>query len=175
MTFSCPPATRCAPSSPLPKRRASRSGDRRVHWLVVGWGSRAFYTATGTYADLNLGSIWPALTGDAATLHLDVTGDVEDLDAITWVTLSQTQLAALTQAVTATFTRDSAGNPIALAAPPFGPTDAFFAAEGHFNVLNTCNVWIGSMLRAAGLDFGAWTPTPQSIAFSARWFSPARS
>ena len=175
MTFSCPPATRLRATFAFAEAQGVPVRHPRVRWLIVGWGSRAFYTATGTYADLNLGSIWPALTGDAATLHLDVTGDVEGLDAITWVTLSETQLAALTQAVTATFTRDSAGNPIPLAATPFGPTDAFFAAEGRFNVLNTCNVWIGSMLRAAGLDFGAWTPTPQSIAFSARWFSPARS
>ena len=144
--------------------------DPRVKYLVVGWGSKAFYTATGTYADLNLGSIWPALTGDDATLHLDVAGEVDGIPDITWISLSDTQLIALTQAVTATFTRDATGNPIPLPAPPFGPTDAFYAAQGRFNVLNTCNVWIGSMLRAAGLDFGAWTPTPQSLAFSARWF-----
>jgi uncharacterized protein (TIGR02117 family) len=149
--------------------------DPHVRYLMVGWGSRAFYTATGTYADLNLGSIWPALTGDAATLHLDVTGEVEGIPGITWVTLSDTQLTALTQAVTATFTRDAAGNPIPLDALPYGATDAFYAANGRFNILNTCNVWVGSMLRAAGLDFGAWTPTPQSVAFSARWFSPKQS
>ena len=149
--------------------------DARVRYLIIGWGSKAFYTATGTYRDLNLGSIWPALTGDQATLHLDVTGEVEGIDGITWIDLSQTQLAALTTAITATFTHDSAGNPIPLPAQPFGPTDAFFAAEGEFNALNTCNVWIGRMLRAAGLDFGAWTPTPQSVAFSARWFSPEKS
>ena len=149
--------------------------DPRVKYLIVGWGSRTFYTATETYADLNLGSLWPALTGDAATLHLDVAGEVDGVPGITWVPLSQTQLAALTAAVDATFTRDAGGNPIPLNALPFGPTDAFYAAQGRFNILNTCNVWIGSMLRAAGLDFGAWTPTAQSVAFSARWFTPAKS
>ena len=149
-------------------------GHPRVKYLIVGWGSRTFYTATGTYADLNLGSIWPALTGDEATLHLDVAGDVQGIPGITWVGLSQTQLAALTNAVTATLTRDATGHPVPLPAPPFGQTDAFFAANGRFNVLNTCNVWIGSMLRAAGLDFGLWTPTPQSVALSAGWFSPAQ-
>lgn len=146
-----------------------------VKYLVVGWGSRAFYTATGTYADLNLGSIWPALTGDDATLHLDVAGDIDDIPGITWITLSDTQLAALTQAVTTTLTLDPAGQPIPLQAEPFGLTDAFYAANGRFNVLNTCNVWIGHMLRQAGLDFGMWTPTAQSVAFSAQWFNPTRS
>jgi len=149
--------------------------DPKVRYLIVGWGSRTFYTATGTYADLNLGSIWPALTGDDATLHLDVAGEVEGVPGITWIALSTTQLEALTRAVTATLSRDAAGDPIPLNAPPFGLTDAFYAANGRFNVLNTCNVWIGHMLRQAGLDFGIWTPTPQSVAFSARWFNPEQS
>ena len=148
--------------------------DPRVKFLIIGWGSKAFYTATGTYADLNLGSIWPALTGDDATLHLDVAGDVAGVPAITWIDLSQTQLQALEAAVASSFTRDAAGQPIPLNAPPFGPTDAFYAAKGRFNAFNTCNVWIGHMLRQAGLDFGMWTPTPQSVAFSARWFKPAQ-
>ena len=148
--------------------------DPAVKFLIVGWGSKAFYTQTGTYADLNLGSIWPALTGDDATLHLDVAGDIADDPGITWIDLSETQLQALESAVAATFTRDAAGQPIPLNATPFGPTDAFYAAEGRFNLLNTCNVWIGHMLREAGLDFGMWTPTVQSIAFSASWFKPVQ-
>lgn len=149
--------------------------DPRVRYLIVGWGSRAFYTSTGTYADLNLGAIWPALTGDDATLHLDVAGDVTAVAGLTWIDLSETQLHAMERAVAATFSRDAAGQPIPLNVAPYGSTDAFYAAEGHFTVLNTCNVWIGHMLRAAGLDFGMWTPTPQSVAFSVRWFRPARS
>ncbi len=147
----------------------------QVKFLMVGWGSKAFYTQTGTYADLNLSSIWPALTGDDATLHIDVAGDLQGLPAITWISLSETQLTALTNAVTASLSRDATGNPIALNAPPFGLTDAFYAANGRFNVLNTCNVWIGHMLRQAGLDFGIWTPTPQSVAVSASWFTPTQS
>ena len=146
--------------------------DPRVHWLVVGWGSRSFYTATGTYADLRLSTILTAATGDSATIHLDVAGEVTDLPDILYLDLSETQLSALTAAILASLTRDAAGDPMPLPVPPFGPTDAFFAAEGHFSALTTCNVWVGQMLRAAGLDFGIWTPTPQAVALSVRWFAP---
>ncbi|MEO8243298.1 MAG: TIGR02117 family protein [bacterium] len=143
--------------------------------LVVGWGSRAFYTTTGTYADLRLATIWHAITGDAATLHLDVTGDLTGIDNLLWLDLSQTQRTALEQAVTATFSRDPLGQPQPLPVPPYGNTDAFYAAQGHFSALHTCNVWIGEMLRQSGLDFGQWTPTPQSVTLSAQWFHPAQS
>ena len=163
-------------SEPLRARFAfaTRAGvpvlDPRVRWLVVGWGSRSFYTATGTYADLRLSTIWTAVTGDRATIHLDVAGDVTDLPDILYLDLNETQLAALTEAILASLTRDAAGQPVTLPVARFGPTDAFFAAEGHFSALTTCNVWVGQMLRAAGLDFGIWTPTPQAVAFSAHWF-----
>ena len=147
--------------------------DPRVQWLVVGWGSRSFYTATGTYADLRLSTVWTALTGDTATLHIDLAGPVESVSGITFITLSETQLAALTDAIRTSLSRDADGRLQRLPVQSFGTTDVFYAAEGHFNALNTCNVWIGAMLRAAGLDFGAWTPTPQSVALSARWFQPA--
>lgn len=142
-----------------------------VRWLVVGWGSREFYTATGSYADLRLATVLTAATGDAATLHLDVAGDVSGIPDILYIDVTEAQLAALEAAVLASLTRDAAGRPQALPVPPFGATDAFYAAEGRFSALTTCNVWVGQMLRAAGLDFGIWTPIPQSVAFSARWFA----
>ena len=128
--------------------------DPRVRWLVVGWGARSFYTATGSNADLRLSTILTAVTGDRATLHVDVAGEVTDLPGILYLDLSETQLAALTDAILASLTRDAAGEPLLLPVPPFGPNGAFFAAEGHFSALTTCNVWIGQMLRAAGLEFG---------------------
>lgn len=146
--------------------------DPRVLWLVVGWGSESFYTATGTYADLRLSTVLRAITGDSATLHLDVAGDVSGIPDILYLDLTETQLAALASAIAGSLRRDDAGRPIALPVAPFGPTDAFYAAQGHFSALNTCNAWVGRMLREAGLKFGLWTPTPQAVAFSARWFSP---
>ena len=148
--------------------------DARVQWLVIGWGSRSFYTATGTYADLRFSTVWTALTGDAATLHIDLAGPLDDVPEITYVTLSETQLAALTDAIIASVSRDAQGRPQRLPVQSFGSNDIFYAADGHFSALTTCNVWIGQMLRAAGLDFGIWTPTAQSVALSARWFSPAQ-
>lgn len=62
--------------------------DPRVRYIIIGWGSRAFYTAIGTYADLNLRAIWPALTGDAATLHLDVAGGVDGIPGVSFIDLS---------------------------------------------------------------------------------------
>ena len=146
-------------------------GDPHAKFLIVGWGSRSFYTTTGTYADLTFRKIWDAATGDSATIHLDVAGDITQVPDLIWLQISTAQLALLTQTITASLTLDPAGNPIPLTVR-YGGTDAFFAANGDFHLFHTCNAWVGETLRAAGIPFGIWTPTPQSVTLSAWWFSP---
>ena len=46
----------------------------KAQWVVLGWGSRAFYTTAGDYRDLRLATIWKAATGDSAVLRIDVAG-----------------------------------------------------------------------------------------------------
>jgi uncharacterized protein (TIGR02117 family) len=140
-----------------------------AEWLLVGWGSEAFYTTAGSYSDVKLGAIAKAVTGDSAVLHLDVAGDVSGIEGIGYFTLSETQYAALLAQIDASFQRDQTGAPLPLAAH-FNEHDAFFAAKGRFSLLHPCNVWIGETLRAAGVEFGIWTPTPQAVELSLRWF-----
>ncbi|MES2432237.1 MAG: TIGR02117 family protein [Pseudomonadota bacterium] len=139
-----------------------------AEWLLLGWGSEAFYTTAGSYADMKPGAIWTAITGDKAVLHMDVAGDVSRVDGITYFTLSDAQYQALLNSLDANFQRDQTGAPLALDAH-FNDHDAFFAAKGDFSILHPCNAWLGETLRAAGVPFGIWTPTPQAVEMSLRW------
>ncbi len=140
----------------------------QAEWLLVGWGSEAFYTSAGSYADMQLGAVITAITGDQAVLHLDVAGDVSRVDGIAYFTLSDSQYQALLASLEANFQRDQTGAPLALDAH-FNDHDAFFAAKGDFSLLHPCNAWLGATLRAAGVPFGIWTPTPQAVELSLRW------
>ena len=40
----------------------------------------------------------------------------------------------------------------------YGDHDAFYPANGRYSLLQTCNVWTGSLLRDAGVKMGWWTP-----------------
>jgi uncharacterized protein (TIGR02117 family) len=140
-----------------------------AEWLLVGWGSEAFYTTAGSYSEVKPSTVFKALTGDTAVMHLDVAGDVSGVDGIGYFTLSDAQYAALLLQLDDGFQRDQTGAALALPAH-FNDHDAFFAAKGRFNLLHSCNDWIGETLRAAGVPFGIWTPTPQSVELSLRWF-----
>lgn len=144
--------------------------DSRAEWLALGWGSEAFYTTAGSYADIRLAAVWQAATGDAAVIRLDVMPHIpRGYEAVTWLDLSKAQYDALLQGIAASFARDAAGKPQPHPAPGFTGSDSFWLAEGHFDLTNPCNQWLGEQLRAAGVPFGRWTPTPQSVALSLWW------
>ncbi|WP_299728939.1 DUF2459 domain-containing protein [uncultured Tateyamaria sp.] len=133
-----------------------------VHWLLVGWGARDFYTTTGTYADVSARAIWRGLTGDSAVMRISVAGAVGS----EWrhVGLDPAQMARLTAAISGSFAQGAATRP--LDHPGFSEFDRFFPATGRFHLFNTCNVWVGQMMRDAGLQFGFWTPTPYAVSLS---------
>lgn len=132
-----------------------------AEWLLVGWGAKGFYTSTATLSEMQAATVWQATTGDSSVMRLDILGHIEPAHGITFVTVSRTELDNLTSAILDSFAETT---PLPLAG--FTATDAFFPAKGRFNLFNTCNVWVGQMLRAAGLPFGRWTPFPQSIRLS---------
>ncbi|NBZ86639.1 TIGR02117 family protein [Stagnihabitans tardus] len=133
----------------------------QARYLVLGWGAREFYTSAGRYQDIRAGAVWRAVTGDDAVVHVDLAGEVA---ADRWIAVSEAQLAALSRSIRG----QMAAEPLPGAG--FHGGDLFFPAEGRFSLWRTCNAWVGEELRRAGVDFGAWTPLPQSVALSAWWF-----
>ncbi len=140
---------------------------QHAKWLVFGWGARDFYTQTGGYSDLSVRSIWRGLTGDASVMRVDVLGPLSsNLNAQT-IALSDTQYASLINALRNSF----APGPLQpLPISGFTDTDMFFTAHGSFHIGRTCNVWVGEIMRAAGLRFGIWTPLPLSVRLSHRLY-----
>ncbi len=137
-----------------------------AEWLILGWGSRAFYTSAGTYADIAPAAVWTAATGDSAVIRLDVAGPIPaGAPGVEWLSLPPAQAARLTGALLAEI-----ASPEPLAGMGFTGTDAFFPARGRFHIWRTCNAWLGEQLRAAGLPLGRWTPTTLSLRLSLRRF-----
>lgn len=132
-----------------------------ARWLILGWGSAAFYTSAGTYADITASAVLTAATGDDAVIRLDALGPLPPLRNLRFLQLSEAQFQALlTQSSAAVASETNLNH------PGFTATDAFFAAHGHFSALRTCNVWLGETLRASGIPFGLWTPANWSVTLS---------
>jgi len=144
-----------------------------AEWLLVGWGARDFYTRAGTYRDVTARAVWRGLTGDSSVMHVDVLGHLREGLAVRELWLNPPEFTALLTAIRASFAERPDGQPFTLPEPGFSDSDRFFAAKGRFHLFNTCNVWVGRVIRAAGQRFGVWTPTPFAVTLSHwRFHSP---
>lgn len=137
-----------------------------VRYLVFGWGSRAFYIETPTWAELKKGPLLSALTLDQSVMHVSVAGDLEEMGfPVRSFTLSDAEFERLLDFVETSFASGEQG-PIAIADASYGEYDVFFEANGRFTALLGCNTWTAAALREAGLRTGWWNPLPQTLGLS---------
>ncbi|TLP69406.1 TIGR02117 family protein [Parasedimentitalea maritima] len=139
-----------------------------ARWLVVGWGAYDFYTTVGSYNQISTTAVLKGIFGDRSVMRVDVIGALRDDLNLPGFTLHSGEYAALTDAIADSFSQDPNGEPQPIDFAGFNDTDQFYEAKGRFNILRTCNTWVGRMLRASGRRFGAWTPLPYSVTLS-RW------
>jgi len=140
-----------------------------LKFVLVGLGSRAFYTTAGTYWDIRPSAVVRAVTGDSAVLRFTAAGPLEPSADVIPLDVTQSQLDRL-MAIVGRVMVKRAGMPSHLKGTSIGPYDAFFEAKGAFNLFNPCNQWVNETLRATGLRLGRWTPTTAALVASLNHF-----
>jgi uncharacterized protein (TIGR02117 family) len=142
-----------------------------AEWLIIGWGGRAFYLETPTWADLKPLPAFRALTLDNSVMHVDVAGGIDEGHAsVTPLALAPAEFQHMIDFILASFARKD-GDVIVVPDGAYGQYDRFFEAEGYFNAFLGCNTWTAAALRAAGLRTGFWNPLPQTLTLSLRLFN----
>jgi uncharacterized protein (TIGR02117 family) len=144
-----------------------------VHYLIVGWGGRAFYTQTPTWADLKTIPVLKSLSLDSSVMHMELGGDIDpSAFYATAVTIDSAGLERMIKFILQSFQQGPVG-PVVLPGAGYGPYDAFFEANGYFNLLFGCNSWTAAALRQAGLTTGWWQPLPWNLLASLRLYNGA--
>ena len=141
--------------------RADLPGAR---YLVFGWGGRAFYIATPTWADLKPGPLFTSLTLDASVMHVGVAGAIDEAQ-VRGFNLTDAEFERLLAFIEGSFQTGPDG-PVWIPDSAYGELDGFFEAKGHFTAVLGCNTWVAQALREAGLQTGWWNPLPQTLGMS---------
>lgn len=135
-------------------------------WRAFGWGDRAFYLETPTWADVRPWTVVSALAGSGRTVvHVDQLGAFLPDENWRPLRLRREEYARLVRYVTDTL------EPGGRAIPGYGPDDSFYPARGRYSVVVTCNVWVSRGLAEAGVRTGAWTPFEGDVM---RWVPVSR-
>ena len=142
-----------------------------VRYIAFGWGGRAFYLETPTWAEMKPLPTIKALTLDDAVMHVAITGNIVEPDSnIDGFDVSEERFTALLDFIAAGFRQGSNG-PVVIDKAAYSKFDRFYEANGSFNALVGCNTWTAAALRAAGLRTGWWNPLPASLGLSLRLFN----
>lgn len=139
--------------------------DTTYPYLAFGWGDKGFYLETPTWADLKLSVAFKAVFGLSSTaMHTTYYKQMRENDSCYKMYISPSQYDRLIQYISNTFKRDSAGNIIYIKTNAnYGNTDAFYEAQGRYNLFYTCNTWANQALKICGQKHCLWTPLKKGI------------
>lgn len=131
-------------------------------WLAFGWGDREFYLNTPTWADMTVGRTLMAFVGSGQTvLHVEHVAQPVPGRSTRTILLRPEEYRRLAARIRATFATGADGR--ATSRYGYAKYDSFYTATGRYGLFVTCNQWTGSVLRAAGVRMGAWTPFSRSV------------
>jgi uncharacterized protein (TIGR02117 family) len=139
-----------------------------LDWIAFGWGDRAFFIETRTWADLRTGTAASALLGlGPAAMYVDYVARPEDY-RVRRIDLSAGQYERLVAGLRAGFARDAAGRPRRIDDPGYFDTDAFYEGTGRYSLVLTCNEWIRRVLADAGVRTAVWSPFDTALFWHVR-------
>lgn len=135
-------------------------------WIAFGWGDRAFFANTPSWADLEARTALVALSGSGeGAMHVEYIRSPAVYRGRE-VRLSPAQYARLVEYIRASFARDAKdARPRRLQDPGYFDTDAFYAAVPSYAFWFTCNDWVRRGLAAAGVRTPLWAPFDTAIFF----------
>jgi uncharacterized protein (TIGR02117 family) len=134
------------------------------NYRAFGYGNRAFYLNTPEWKDLTMRRALDAVFGNGPTLmHVYHERDPQTGEDVRPITLSSDQYRRLSAFIVDSFDLTNRGGAKPLIGRGYGQDDAFYEAEGRYNLFYTCNEWTGAALRTAGVKIGLWTPFSQSV------------
>lgn len=165
-------------------RFSSRLGDpvlsalfaryQAYEWIEIGWGDEQFYRFAPSISHVTASMAFSALSGLNETTVLHVAGLKRapeetflnsDLQRIEF---SMGGIENVLRGIARTFATNPRGEPVELGKGIYGPS-LFYRARGSYSLLNTCNMWIGDLIAAAGLKV-----SPISSVTSAGLFAELR-
>ena len=156
---------------PLVPRSDFAAVDPAARWIAFGAGEERVYLETPRWRDIKPRTIWSGVVGGNSVIHVEWVADPKY--ALREIRLRPEEYRRLWAAVRADFELGASGRPIRIDHPGYGRSDAFYRGRGKASAIRTCNSWVATRLRLAGVETSAWPPFAQGLLWRYREREPA--
>ena len=138
----------------------TKSKDNIQNFVAVGWGNEDFFINIPSWSELELSiAVKAALGISPSAMHTTFLKSVKEDEFCRKIELSKSQYIDLVNYIEPYFKKDALENFINIPTPnTYGNSDAFYKAKGKYTPFFTCNTWVNSALKNAGLRSCLWTP-----------------
>lgn len=132
--------------------------------IAISWGDKGLFMQMKQWADFKISIILKALFYPSPSyLHVVMQGQPRLNENVHSVIISKEQYARMVQVIQGCYKVNKVGKPILIPDSSYHQRDAFCEAHGKFHCLNTCNSWVGSVMRKSGIKAPLLTPLPKSM------------
>jgi len=141
-----------------------KEADSTYKSIAFGWGDRKFYMETPEWSDLTLevvlsAALWPTPSAMHVAYFPSKPAPSQHQKP---VLLSVTQYKALVNYIRNSFQQRN-GDVILIPGAGYTSNDNFYEGREKFFFPKSCNNWVNSGLKAAGVKTAFWAPLPFSI------------
>lgn len=133
-------------------------------YVAFGWGDAEFYINTPTWSDIKFGPTIRALfTVSQSALH---TVRIQQYQP-DWISvpLCEEQVRQINRYIENTFEKNSNGRFQEIQTSGYANNDSFYLAQGSFSLFHTCNNWVNSALKHAGVRTSIWSPFDKGVLY----------
>jgi uncharacterized protein (TIGR02117 family) len=139
------------------------SSSAKYRYLSFGWGDRDFYLNTPTWDDLDWSLAFKALfLPTPSVMEVKGLNNLPNHEDLKCVAIDRAEYINLMDYIDRSFQTDRQGEKVRIANGHFN-RGGFYAAEGTYSILNTCNDWTAIGLRKADLNTPLWSGLSTSI------------
>lgn len=145
--------------------------DTSMQYVGIGWGDKGFYLQTPEWKDLKFSVAFKAMfhLGSSA-VHATFYDKIITGDDCKEIKISKAEYDKLVKYIKNTFKTNADGNSIHIHSVDdgYGATDAFYQANGKYDLFHTCNTWANSALKACDQRACLWTALDGGIFYQYR-------
>jgi uncharacterized protein (TIGR02117 family) len=132
--------------------------------VAIGWGDQGFYFDTPNWSDLSLPVALRAVTGTGkSVMHVEYLPTPVVSARIRKLVVSPDTYTRLIAYVQGASAFDANGARRAYPGRGYTVHDTFYAANGSFSAVSTCNEWVRRALASAGIRVPVWAPFPYAL------------